>query len=179
MKQLLVFIIIFPNFVFSQSSEHFKAITKNLKPVDSVKIETFYSNGNPKEKGQLLYYKVEDYMLEAYSGHIIKYHSNGTVDYDMHYDRFGNILSFKDYSRDQNLEYESTTYYLDTLAENELDFIKNSNQTINHFTERYYKCSYKLNICYIYKEGRIENGKKTGIWTTYYETGEIKSQKTY
>ena len=179
MKLLFVFIMICPFVVFSQHSEHFKTIMKHLKPVDSVTIETFYSNGNPKEKGQLLYYKMDDYMLESYSGHVIKYHSNGTVDYDMHYDRFGNLLSMKDYSRDQNLEYEFTTYFLDTSAKDAFDFVKNTSKIMYHVNEKYYKCSYKLQLCYLYKEGRMEDGKKVGTWFTYSDTGEIKSQKIY
>jgi len=95
------------------------------------------------------------------------------------YDKFGNVLKWSTYDKDNNLIYESITTFIDTNAANAIGFLKDGKHLREAHYSKYYKCSYKLGVCYLYKEGERVNGKKNGTWKSYSTNGTLKKEKVY
>ncbi len=110
---------------------------------------------------------------------MIHYYKSGQIASESFLDKYGNILSWNAFDRNGNKTRESVTTEIDSDAKNINEFFDSPADIKFKRYNRLYKCSGKLGNCYLYKEGQRVNGKKSGLWTTYFANGEIKKEKEY
>lgn len=94
-------------------------------------------------------------------------------------DKYGNILSCKVFDRLGNKTIESLTTEIDSDASDLNAFFDSEKHISFKRHVKLYKCSKKLGIYYLHKEGQRVNGKKKGLWKTYSENGDVKKEKVY
>jgi antitoxin component YwqK of YwqJK toxin-antitoxin module len=181
MKRILTIILLLLIFNLSnaQQSDRVIEIVKDLKKVESKPDTIFYGNGKIWWKSTLTTYEYNSETFSLYSGEQIQYYKNGKIANESIYDMYANLLSWNGYDRDGNKTIESVTTEIDSNAENLIEFFESEKHITFKREVKYYKCSRKLKICYLYKEGQTKNGKKSGTWKFYKENGEIKKEKRY
>lgn len=179
MKLFFVFFFVcsFQNAVSQQGENYLKLMSK-LILIDSTEIKECFKNGKPKLFGRVKYYKHGDLYYEMKVGKNIRYHKNGARTISI-YDDWGTLLINRYYDSDDNLISQSITTLVDTSASNLDEFFKNS----KHITFKTYFEDFafdkKSRKIYLKETGQSDNGKKEGVWKSYYVSGEIKKEKSY
>lgn len=178
-KALHIVILLLSLNCYSQHSEEFVKLTSNLKPLEIIKVDLKYSNGNQKEIGTIYEYEFDGYIYSNFSGKHIQYYKDGSIAVECDYDDFGILLSSKYYYGDGNLWFSSKTLIIDTKSANLKDFFKKSTELTVTENEKNFRYDSKTCEYYLKKSGNRINGKKTGVWITYFENGEVKKEKSY
>jgi len=164
---------------FSQHSEEFVKLTSNLKPLDTIKVDLKYGNGNQKEIGILYEYEFDGYIYSNFFGKHIQYYRDGSIAVECDYDDFGILLSSKYYYGDGNLWVSSQTLTIDTVSRNLHDIFQKSSHIIVTEIEQNYRFDSKTCEYYLKKTGNRINGKKTGVWKTFNVDGSVKKESLY
>ncbi|MBP1841724.1 hypothetical protein [Formosa algae] len=175
----IIFLVLIWNLCHSQHSERFLELVNDLEEISCKTDTTYYKNGNIN---WIICWTTYIYNSEEYStgtGRMIHYYKNGQIASESYLGKYGNTLSWNGFDRNGNKTIESVTTEIDSDAKNLNEFFDSPAETKFKRYNRLYKCSGKLGNCYLYKEGKRVNGKKNGIWTTYYANGEIKKEKEY
>ncbi|AXO81805.1 hypothetical protein DZC78_02350 [Olleya aquimaris] len=180
MKQFLVIIILLSyNLSNAQHSERFEEILSELKEIESKADTIRYGNGKAWWISTLTTYEHNTEKYSTYTGRQVQYYRNGQIASEILMDKYGNILSWNGFDRLGNKTIESLTTEIDSDASDLSEFFT-SEKHINFKRHiKLYKCSKKLGVCYLHKEGQRINGKKKGLWKTYSENGDVKKEKVY
>ncbi|WP_034058758.1 hypothetical protein [Lacinutrix jangbogonensis] len=166
--------------LFAQHSKAYIEFTNNLVLIDTILINTKFNNGFKKDSGATLVYEYEDYFYEFWSGPYIQYDKKGNIITDSEFDNFGNYLSYTFFDSNGNIIEDYKIKSVDTHAGNLDEFMANIHRnTVSIGYKKKYSYSYKLCKYYLKKEGNVKNFNKIGNWKFYYETGELKKEKTY
>ncbi|WP_290699226.1 hypothetical protein [Lacinutrix sp.] len=177
---LLVLFIVSVTALNAQHTKSYIEFTNNFILVDTITIDTKFSNGLKKDSGTKLVYKYKDYVYEFLSGGYIQYDKKGNIITNSKFDNFGNYLSYKYYDSKGNLIEDSVFNTIDINTNNLEDFMANTyKNTVLFGYKKQYTFSNKLCLNYLKKEGKIESFKKIGVWKIYSETGELKKEKIY
>jgi antitoxin component YwqK of YwqJK toxin-antitoxin module len=175
----VIFVITINFFSFSQYSEGFKLLTENLTAIDTLNFEDRYKNGEMKEKGTVLIYKVGDYSADYYYGSYYQYFRNGKVKMEAEFDRFGNLLFQKCYFNFGGLCSESTTLLIDSKTKDLEALLREDKNTKVTSHDKFYSYSMKLDSVYLKKEGKMIGNKKIGVWKIYSRTGGLINEREY
>lgn len=178
-KILHIVILLLSLNCYPKYSEEFVKLTSNLKPIDPIKVDLKYSNGNQKETGTVYEYEFDGYIYSNFFGKHIQYYKDGSIAVECDYDDFGILLSSKHYYGDGNLWFSSKTLTIDTKSANLKDFFQKSSHLIVTENEKNFRFDSKTCEYYLKKSGNRINGKKTGVWITYAENGVVKKEKVY
>ncbi|AXP83071.1 MORN repeat variant [Mariniflexile rhizosphaerae] len=176
---IIIFSFLICNLSIAQHSDRFLELVKDLKKIGSEVDTTYYKNGKIL---WIICWTTYEYNSEEFStatGKLVQYHKNGQVADESCLGKYGNILSSKGFDRNGNKTVEFVTTEIDSEAKSLDEFFDSLGEVRFKRYYRHYKCSNKLGICYLYKEGQRVNGKKNGLWTTYNENGEIRKEKEY
>lgn len=163
----------------SQHTEKYQNFASKLKPFKTEKFEETYRKGKLKIKGNLTYYKYDDYDYYFITGKYIEYYPNGNIMFDALYDDFGMNLEWKVYDGNGNLLEEYKTIKIETSAKNLESFLfKKSKSKITSIMKRY---KFSNKICGWYKvlEGKKIDSKRIGKWMRFNPDGSIKKVKNY
>ncbi|MGJ8593341.1 MAG: hypothetical protein ACSHXF_12380 [Aquaticitalea sp.] len=181
MKRFLttIFLLLICNLSNAQHTNRFNKLVDELKEIESKPDTIFYDNGKIWWISTITTYAYNSENYSTHKGKQTQYYKNGQIASEVLLGKYGNILSWNSYDRDGNKTSESVTTEIDSNAKNLTDFFENDKHISFKRNVKYYKCSYKLQICYLFKEGQTVNGKKIGLWKTYTENGELKREKTY
>lgn len=181
MKRLLtiIFLLLICNLSNAQHTDRFKKIVSELEEMESKPDTIFDGNGKVWWISTITTYKYNSENYSTFSGKQIQYYKNGQVASDVFLEKYGNIISWNSYDREGNKTSESITTEIDSNANNLTEFFDSDEHISFKRIEKYYKCSNKLQVCYLFKEGQTVNRKKVGLWKTYNENGELKKEKTY
>lgn len=177
-NKLLLFICL-PFFGFCQYSERFENLTSGLEVINSWQDTLYYKNGNIKEVFMLSTYDINDYRFELVTDSTTIYYKNGNIAYQYFLDKFSNIMKAKLYYNDGTLYEEWETISLDTKAKDVLDFFEKENHLIAIRNFKFYRFDYDKCDVYKFKEGKMKNGKKIGLWKFYDKNGTLKKEKNY
>lgn len=175
----IIFLLLICNLSRAQHTDRFKKLVNELEKIESKPDTIFYENGKIWWTSTITSYKYNSETYSTYSGKQTQYYKNGKIASELLLGNFGNILSWESFDREGNKTSESITIELDSNAKNLFEFFKNDEHLTFKRKIKKYKCSNKLGIYYLFKEGQTLNGKKNGLWKTYRENGELKKQKTY
>ncbi|MBU2947195.1 hypothetical protein [Zobellia uliginosa] len=175
----IVFTIFITFFSSSQYSKEYKILTEKLTATDTLNFEERYKNGEIKEKGTILTYKVGDYSADYYFGEYYQYFRNGKIKMRAVFDRFGNLLSQKCYLNFGGLCSESTALEIDSETTDLEELLRVDEKTKVISNDKFYNYSMKLDSMYLKKEGKMIGNKKIGIWKIYSRTGELIDEKQY
>lgn len=177
---LTVIIIILVSYLSNaQHTTRFLKIVKDLEQVSCQMDTTYYKNGKVCWTSCWTTY---EYNSERYStriGRMVQYYKSGQIANEYFLDNYGNIKSMKGFNRNGNKTVEYITTEIDTNAISLDEFFESQDHMTFKTYIPTYRCSKKLGTYYLYKEGSRVNGKKKGIWKTYYENGEVKKEKVY
>ena len=182
MKQisLLFLCFTFSTSLFAQHTKSYKQFTSHFVLVDSILIDTKYSNGFKKESGMKLVYEYGDYIYEFMAGKYLQYDKKGNVITNSEFDNHGNYLSYKYYDNNGNIIEELIIDKIDVSTSDIGSFMKNYWQYTDVFGhQKKYSYSFKLCLNYLKKEGRKKNLNKIGLWKIYNEKGDLKKEKYY
>jgi antitoxin component YwqK of YwqJK toxin-antitoxin module len=181
MKRFLTIIILLLiwNLSNAQHTDRFKKIVSELEKIESKPDTIFYRNGKIWWISTITTYKYNSETYSTYSGKQTQYYKNGKIASELLLGNYGNILSWKSFDREGNNTSESITTEIDSNAKNLTEFFKNDDHIIFKRIIKKYKCSSKLGVYYLFKEGKTINGKKNGIWKTYGENGKLKKKNIY
>ena len=178
--KILPIIILFLSLqCYSQHSEKFINLTSNLKPSDTITVDSKFNNGNQKEVGKLYEYEFGDYVYSYYVGKRIEYYRDGSLAYEYEYNDFGIQLSCKWYDGHDNLWRESQTLKIDSEAIDAREFFEKEKHLTITVKEKIFRYDNEKCEYYMKKEGQRVNGKKVGVWKTYNTNGSIKKEDTY
>ena len=175
----IIFTVFITFFSFSQYSKEYEILTEKLIATDTLNFEELYKNGEIKEKGTVLTYKVGDYSADYYFGDYYQYFRNGQVKMKAKFDRFGNLLSQKCYLNFGGLCSESMTLEIDTETTDLEELLRVDEKTKVISNDKFYNYSMKLDSMYLKKEGKMIGNKKIGVWKIYSRTGELIDEKQY
>lgn len=165
-KSLILCLIFTSINLFAQHTEKFLNLSKQIKFIDSVKIETKFGNGKLKEVKTIIKYEYDGYHFEFKTGLNSFYFKDGRRYREVKYDLFGNILNDKSFNINGNLYVETNTIEIDTDTKSVIDFLRWKMKTkITSYEKEYTNNSY--DNLWLYKEGMRVNGNKTGIWKEY------------
>jgi antitoxin component YwqK of YwqJK toxin-antitoxin module len=181
MKRILtiLFLLLFSSLSNAQHSDRFLEIVNELKEVESKSDTIFYRNGEIRWINNLTTYQYDFKTYRTHSGKQIQYYKNGQIANKSILDKYGNTLSWNGFDRNGNKTIESITTEIDSNAESLTEFLESEEHLTFKRKNKYYKCSNKLEVCYLFKEGKILNGNKIGLWKTHSENGILKKEKTY
>jgi len=181
MKRLLtiIFLLLICNLSNAQHTDRFKKIVSELEEIESKPDTIFYGNGKVWWISTITTYNYNSENYSTHSGKQTQYYKNGQIASEVLLGKYGNIISWNSYDREGNKTFESITTEIDSNANNLTEFFDSDEHISFKRIEKYYKCSYKLQVCYLFKEGQTVNEKKVGLWKTYNENGELKKEKTY
>jgi antitoxin component YwqK of YwqJK toxin-antitoxin module len=179
LKLIILFLIFLSQDIYSQHSDTFVKLTKNIIPTDSLTINKKFKNGNQKEIGKIYEYEIEGYIYSNYAGKQIGYYRNGSIAYEYEYDDFGCLLSCKSYDGQNNLWNESLTIKIDSNATGTNDFFEDDNHLTIIMDEKVYRYDNEKCDYYLKKQGQRINGKKNGVWKTFYVDGTVKKKDLY
>ncbi|GGG58700.1 hypothetical protein [Bizionia arctica] len=181
MKQFLsiLFLLLIYNLSNAQHTIRFKKIVKDLKQIESKPDTIYYGNGQIWWKSTITTYEFNSEMYSIHTGIQTQYYKNGKIASEVVLDNYGIVLSWNAFDTDGNKTSESITTEIDSNAKNLTDFFESDKHLDLKRKVKYYKCSYKLGVCYLFKEGQTINGKNTGLWKTHTEYGALKKEKTY
>ena len=174
---IFIFFVCLPS--FSQYSENYKTLTKNVSAIDTLDFKEYYNNGQLKEKGTLLTYEIGNDSIYFYSGDYYQYFRNGNVKMKAEFDPFGNMLSATCYIGFEELWSETTTLEIDTITNDIESLFLDDDNTILISHDRFYSYSLKLDKMYLKKEGKMIGNKKIGVWKIYSRDGELVMEKLY
>ncbi|WP_406685560.1 hypothetical protein N1F78_07540 [Seonamhaeicola sp. MEBiC1930] len=176
---LVIFLVLIWNLSSSQHSDRFLELVKDLEKIRCKTDTTYYKNGNIWWITCWTTYKYNSEEYSIGTGKMIQYYKNGQIANETYMDKYGNILSWNGFDRNGNKSIESVTTKIDSDAENLKEFFDSPLYIKFNRYNRLYKCSGKLGVCYLFKEGIRVNGKKSGLWITYNHNGEIKKEKKH
>ena len=182
MKRFLVLLLFFigSTALFAQQTKSYQQFTSRFVLVDSITIDTKYSNGFKKESGTKLVYQYQDYIYEFMAGKYRQYDKRGNVITDSEFDNFGNYLSYKYSDSSGNIIEEFKINKINVNTNDVDDFMKDTWKFTDVFGyKKLYSYSYKLCVNYLKKEGGIKNLNKIGLWKIYDEKGNLKKEKIY
>ena len=167
---------------YSQYSNRYFELTKNLKPIDSItKIKKSRKNGRLKEVSKYLVYEYKGCTYEVVSGKQQLFDKKGRLFYEVFYDSFGNLIYQKQFNNSNQLYKIIETTKIDLKPETTLDEILNSNRkTLVESYEKKYESNERKGNLKLWKEGKRLNGRKIGEWKTYNlcdQTFKIKGYK--
>src|SRR5690554_1871339 len=159
MKRFLTIISLFLicNFSNAQHSDRFKKIVSELEEIESKPDTIFYVNGKIWWISTITTYKYNSENYSTHSGKQTQYYKNGQIASEVLLGKYGNIISWNSYDRDGNKTSESITTEIDSDANNLTEFFESDEHISFKRNEKYYKCSYKLQVCYLFKEGQTVN----------------------
>lgn len=179
MKRFLtiLFLLLICNLSNAQHTDRFKKIVSEIEEIESKPDTIFYKNGKIWWINTVTTYRYNLENYSTYSGKQIQYYKNGQIASEAFLGKFGNILSWNSYDRKGNKKTESITTEIDSNADNPTEFFHSDKHLIFKRNVKYFKYSYKLQICYLFKEGQTLNGKSVGLWKTYNEKGELTKEK--
>lgn len=179
MKRFLsiIFLLLIYNLSNAQHTDKLKKILNELNEIDSKPDTIFYGNGKVWWVGTITTFKYKSKNYSTNSGKLTEYYKNGEIASEVLLGKYGYILSSNSYDRKGNKTHESITTEIDTNAKTLNEFFESEKHISFKRYLKYYKYSYKYGICYLYKEGNSVNGKKSGLWKTYTENGELKKEK--
>ncbi|WP_166962074.1 toxin-antitoxin system YwqK family antitoxin [Yeosuana marina] len=175
----IIFLFLICNLSNAQYTDRFKKIVNELKEIESKPDTIFYGNGKIWWISTITTYKYKSENYSTHTGKQTQYYKNGQIASEVFLGKYGNILSWISYDQKGNKTSESITTEIDSNADNLTEFFDSDKHISFKRNDKYYKCSYKLQICYLFKEGQTVNGKKVGLWKTYTENGELKKEKNY
>lgn len=181
MKNIVIFLIIILISCSShaQHTERFLEIVKDLNQVSCKTDTIFYKNSKVWWTTCWTTYEYNSENYSTRTGKMVQYYKSGQIANEYCLDNYGNIKLMKGFDRKGNKTVESVTTIIDSNAKSLNEFFESQNHMIFKTFTAIYRCSRKLRTNYLHKEGQWINGKKDGIWTTYYENGEIKKEKIY
>jgi len=177
--KLSLFIFLFPILSFSQHTERFKELTKDVKK-DMTKMDTLYfGNGNIEYTIEIVGYVHNGEEVKTQTGKTVLYYKSGIVAREDLQDDFGNWLTSKYYNRSGVLTEEWITTEIDTRAKNLDEFFKSVYHIDFKRIIKHYRFSKKTNELYPYKIEYltlINNiyGRKVEF---LYENGQIRRMK--
>lgn len=162
-----------------QHTERFKNLVKNLNPSEIKTDTTFYGNGKIFMIESFRSYEFEGQVYSFNTGPFNQYYRNGKPMVEATFDNYGIMLSYIKYESSGGKSFETFTKIIDTKAKDLKSFFEDDDHLIITELKTEYKCNYKLKICYIFREGLIVNGKKTGLWKTYNYDNTLKEEKVF
>lgn len=174
-----MFLLLIYNLSYAQHTDRFKKIVSELEEIESKPDTIFYGNGKIWWISTITIYQFNSENYSTHSGKQTQYYKNGQIASEVLLGKYGNTISWNSYDREGNKTSESITTEIDSNANNLTEFFDSDEHISFKRIEKYYKCSYKLQVCYLFKEGQIVNGKKVGLWKTYNENGDLKKEKNY
>lgn len=163
----------------AQHSERFKELVSELKEIETKPDTLYYGNGNIWIVGTAITYEHNSEHYSNLTGKERQYFRNGKISVETELDKFGNILKWTTYDKDGYKIDEYITVSIDTKAKDLTEFLNSDKHFIYIRNEKFYRCSSKLGVMYLHKEGQTVNGKKVGKWKFYDENGELQKVKTY
>ncbi|WP_406684364.1 hypothetical protein N1F78_01135 [Seonamhaeicola sp. MEBiC1930] len=181
MKSILN-IIILTLISYSSNAQHtvrFLNLVKDLEQVSCQKDTIFYKNGNIRWTMCSTNYKHNSEKFWAKTGKMVQYYKNGQIAHEYFFDNYGNLKRIKIFDRKGNKVEEYLTTEIDSNAKSLNDFFESQDHISDKTYTQFYRCSNKNGIYFLFKEGLRVNGKKKGVWTTYFENGEVKKEKEY
>lgn len=150
MKLLLPFILITLN-CFSQHTERFKKLVKNIER-DSVRMDTIhFKNGNTDYIVEQSFYTFNDTIVKTYSGESKVFYASGIIARNDMQDKFGHWIWSKYYNRKGVLTKEWITTKIDTRAKTLEDFFTSRNHIDFERIIKHYRFSKKVNGIYVHK----------------------------
>ncbi len=182
MKSTLLLLLFFLAFSFSSNAQYSAKYSDLIKRIetstDSVKLEGYFKNGKTKASGYQIQYQYDGKDYAFITGKYYSYFKNGNRN-ETDFDSFGNFLLTRNFDSKGNILYESKTLCISTSATSIKEFLDHSDHLSYIRMCKYYRHSKELNNYYLFKEGKIANGKKTGTWSYYYPNGKLKKEKKY
>ncbi len=181
MKSILtiIIIILIGHSSNAQHTTRFLEIVKDLEQVSCKTDTTYYKNGKIWWTSCWTTYEYNSENYSTRTGRIVQYYKSGQIANEYYLDNYGNIKSMMGFDRKGNKTTESVTSEIDSNAKSLNEFFESQDHMTFTTFNPIYRCSKKLGTYYLYKEGQRVNDKKNGVWTTYYENGEIKKEKVY
>ena len=176
---IVLFAYFISSFVFSQHSERFLELTKNLKSTDTSMVEVYYKNGTIREKGMNLAYKLPEYTYHKKFGIYKTYYKEGVLKSEITYDEFGNPLEAVFYNKNGTTWWKSKTLEIDTPLEDPNRFFTTLNPATIIKWDKELKYGSGIGKMYIKTEGKLKNGKKVGLWKVYDEDGRLEEEIHY
>lgn len=165
--------------MYSQYSEEYKSLIKNISPpTDSIKVQHKYKDGKIKDSGWQIYYTVNKREYSFLTGKHFLYFKGGQWN-ETDYDAFGNIMLHRGFDSEGNVLYEDKRKYISTTALSAYEFLESDKHLTFVSDIKIYLFSNKICKYYLKKEGEITNGRKSGVWRTYYPDGKLKKEKVY
>lgn len=179
MKPICLLVFFIQLSMYSQYSEKYKSLVESINPpTDSIKVEHKYKDGKIRDTGWQLYYIQNNREYSLLKGKHYLYFKGGQWN-ETDYDAFGNIMLHRGFDSEGNILYESKTKYITTTATTANEFFESDKHLTYVRDEKHYFYSTKLCKYYLKKEGEISNGRKSGLWKTYYPDGKLKKEKEY
>ena len=124
---------------YSQHTERFNNLVKDLKSSDTEKVAIKYGNGNQKKTGTLIIYDYGKYTYSFYTGKVLDYYKKGTLVYEYIYDDYGIALNSKWFDSFDNVLRESVTLKIDTKAKNIEEFLTERNHLLITIHQKVYR----------------------------------------
>jgi len=159
---------------YSQYTDKFIEITKDISRVQYNRDTAYYKNGNIKKIFGTSIYNAKGNMIAIESGKIIEYSRKGRLKSEVFTDRFGLYLSAKTYNKSGDLEEEMVTTEIDTSLENPKLFFSTFSHIDYKREYRYYLYSEKLKSFYVNAIDFVTviNNEETTIRKFYNQKGE-------
>ncbi|EDP71225.1 hypothetical protein FBALC1_02037 [Flavobacteriales bacterium ALC-1] len=179
--KLITFIFFLAQFHFSysQHSERFTALVKNIKHSDSSYIENHYADGSLKSKGALLYYDMPEYKYSKRAGLWVEYYKNGEIKAESFYDNLGNLLSKSLYNLEDSISSEMKATLIDSDISSSKDYFLRNDEVSIIFRIKNYKYGVDIGETYIREMGLVKGGKRIGIWKVYTQRGRLEKEINY
>lgn len=176
---IFIFILVQYHFSYSQHSERFAALIKNLKHSDSSYVENHYSNGSIKSKGALLYYDMPEYKYSKKAGLWVEYYNNGEIKSESVYDDLGNLLSKSLYDLKGSISSEMTAILIDSELSNFKNYFLRNNEVSITLRIKNYKFGKGIDKIYLREMGLVKGGKRIGVWKIYTQSGSLEKEINY
>ncbi len=170
--------VFFTSYVFSQHSERFVELTKNIKSIDSTIHKNYYSNDSLKDIGLKYAYKTSNYTYWKKSAKHKSYYRTGELKSEVTFDRFENQLNAIFYNLDGTTWWVSTTLQIDTNLKNEEDFFDIEHSILTKKIKEY-RFGSNVGKTYLKSHGTVVGNKKVGLWHTYDQYGAIENETNY
>ena len=175
----IIFLLLIWNLSSSQHSDRFLELVKDLQKISCKTDTTYYKNDNIWWTMCWTTYEHNSEKYWARTGEMVQYYKNGQIAHKYFLDNYGNLKTMKVFDRKGNKVEEYITTKIDSNAKTLIEFFESQDHMKFNTWTSIYRCSSNLGVFYLYKEGLRVNGKKNGVWTTYYDNGEIKKEKEY
>jgi len=180
MKRDLIFItslvLFISNGMFSQHTQKFKEITKNLIAIDSSENQYYYTDGAIKKTAKSRVYKTPSYSYSKDFGKVLTYYKSGELKSEQELDNYGNELSVVFYNQNGTTWWKSETLEIDSKLEDATNFFMVTDHIKIVKKLKEYKFGKEIGTMYLKEEGKVSNGKKFGVWKIYDEYGRIKEE---